>query len=79
MISALVLEVGRWGFLTMSLSKKQLSFYLVGEDALVTKCAEALLGSNHQILGVFSNNRDVLGWLSFHSIKSFTDQTTLDH
>ncbi len=79
MISALSLEVCRWGFLTMSLSKKQLSFYLVGEDALVTKCAEALLGSNHQILGVFSNNRDVLGWLSFHSIKSFTDQTTFYH
>lgn len=57
----------------MSKKKPTFSCYLIGRDNLVIQCAEFLLRSKHQILGVFSSSQQVKKWSDANNIPFATN------
>lgn len=47
------------------------SSYIITETSLGAQCAEILLTEGHQVLGVISNNQDVIKWALKHNIPYF--------
>ena len=50
---------------------KTFSSYIIAETNLGTQCAEILLTEGHQVLGVVSNNQDVIKWAIEHNVPYF--------
>jgi len=47
------------------------SFYLIGEDTLVIKCAEVLLKKNQKILGIVAKNIKIIIWCQNNKVAHF--------